>query len=250
MGRAPMYFRGQSPADRPDPLEELRAQARAFGIRAAGLTPQRHLEDRGISGLQISEQGMPVEAVTQSVTLWRTYTVWQNPDDRHDPVNFRPVDDDLRRMQASATPDDVPAWIVQMRDRVQYPMLWEAVQTHWAPGTENSEAALDVSALLTAHVDYILHNSFRVEYGLGDPTEEPWKPLVRRAAVQRAGVIVDDAVLDTGVMIDTDPFVIGLGAPLPDGRAFTAVVSRSLLDFVTLEFVADGPDEPADATTS
>ena len=242
MGRSPMYFRGQSAADRLDPGEELRARAHAFGIHAAGLTPQRHLEDWGIAGLQTSEQGMPGEAVTQSVTLSRTYTVWKNPDDRLDPVNLRPTNEDLRRMQASAVPDDLPAWIVQMRDRVQYPMLWEAVQTHCAPGTENSEAALDAPALLTAHVDYILHNSFRVEYGLGDPTEEPWRPLVLRDAAQRAGVIVDGAVLDTGVMIDTDPFVIGVGAPLPDGRVFTAVVSRSLLDFLSLEFVADDPD--------
>jgi len=44
-------------------------------------------------------------------------------------------------------------------------------------------------------------------------------------------------------MIDTDAFVFGIGAPLPDGRSFTAVVPRSLLDLVTPEFVADPPDD-------
>ncbi|PZE60354.1 hypothetical protein DEJ33_04985 [Curtobacterium sp. MCPF17_047] len=67
---------------------------------------------------------------------------------------------------------------------------------------------------------------------------------MQQSAVQSADVIVDGAVADGGMMIDTDAFVVGVGAPLPDGRIVTAVLSRDLLDLITMEFVADGPDEP------
>jgi len=242
-----MHYGGRAPADRPDPRDDLRSQARSLGLHAAALVPQRHLEDWGISGLQASQDGGPGEMTTRSVTLSRMYTVWRNPDDHADPVNLRPLDDDLRRMQEETIPDDLPAWIVWMRDRGRYPSLWEAVHTHWSAPEETTA---DLPALLTAHVDHVLHNSFRREYGLGDPTEEPWTRLVQRSAVQSADVIVDGAVVEGGMMIDTDAFVFGVDAPLPDGRILTAVLSRDLLDLVTLEFVADGPDEPSTPVTA
>ena len=233
-----MHFSERASADRADPREMWREQARVLGLSAAGLVPQRHLEDWGITSVQSSRSGESAETVRIS----RMYTVWRDPDDRQDPSDLRPLDADFLRMSTEAVPDDLPAWMSWMRDRARYPSLWEAVQTHWSSADANRPEPPDVGTKLVHHVDYVLHNRFRAEHGLGHPTEEPWTPLVQRAAVQPTDVVVDSTTVTDGVMIDTDAFVFGIGAPLPDGRSFTAVVPRSLLDLVTLEFIADAPD--------
>ncbi|WP_417564461.1 hypothetical protein [Microbacterium sp.] len=46
-----------------------------------------------------------------------------------------------------------------------------------------------------------------------------------------------------GIRIDTDPFVVGLGARLPSGGILTVVVPRDDLAYLTLEFEAS--DLPA-----
>ncbi|RIJ50970.1 hypothetical protein DZG00_10685 [Clavibacter lycopersici] len=214
-------------------------------MRAAGLVPQRHLEDWGISGLNSSERMVDGEPVTTSIRLSRFYTVLRDPDDLDDPVDLRPLDADLRRMQAEETPDDLPDWMAWMRDRGRFPQLWEAVQTHViGAGAADGEPG-EVAPLLASHVDYVLHNAFREEHGLGDPTDHPWVRLAHRDDARPADVVVDGAVVPGGMVIDADAFVVGVGAPLADGRVVTAVVPRAHLDLITLELVADGPDEPA-----
>lgn len=156
----------------------------------------------------------------------------------------RPLDDDLRRMQNEAVPDDLPEWLVWMRDRGWFPQLWEAVQTHCPPSGVSTADALDVAGLLASHADYVLHNVFREESGLGDFTEHPWVPLVDREDARPAAVVVDGEVATGGLTIDSNEFVVAVGAPVGGGRVVTAVVSRAQLDLVSLEFVADGPDGP------
>jgi hypothetical protein len=242
-----MEFTERASKDRPDPRVAWRERARELGVTAAGLVPQRHLEDWGISGLQTSQRTVAGEQVTQPVTLSRFYTVLRNPDDLDDlddPANLRPLDDDLRLVQAKAAPDDLPEWMVWMRDRGRFPQLWEAVQTHCLPSRVSAAEASDVAGLLASHADYVLHNVFRKESGLGDFTEHPWVRLVHRDDAQPAAVAVDGDVITGGLTIQSNEFVVGVGAPLADGRVVTAVVSRALLDLVTLEFVSDGPDGP------
>lgn len=240
-----MEFTGRASTDRPDSRVAWRERARELGVSAAGLVPQRHLEDWGISGLQTSQRTVAGEQVTQPVTLSRFYTVLRNPDDLEDPVNFRCLDDNLRRMQAEAVPDDLPEWMVWMRDRGRFPQLWEAVQTHCPPSGVSAAEVSDVAGLLASHADYVLHNVFRKESGLGDFTEHPWVRLVHRDDARPAAVVVDGDVITGGLTVQSNEFVVGVGAPLADGRVVTAVVSRALLDLVTLEFVSDGPDGPA-----
>jgi hypothetical protein len=233
-----MHFAGAVSSDQPDPMEEWRKQARALGIPVAGLAPHRHLEDWGISGVTMnaSDDSRIDEPVVQSATLSRSYTVLRNPDSRDDPVNLADMEESLTAAVDRRTPDDRPAWMVRLLERMRYPMLWEAVQTHWSPTPEE----WDINELLTAHVDFVLHNRFRAENGLGDPTAERWVSLVKRDAARPSEVIVDGAVAN-GVIIDTDPFVFGIAAPLDDKRVFTAVVTRAFLDLVPLEFVSDVP---------
>jgi hypothetical protein len=119
---------------------------------------------------------------------------------------------------------------------MRFPTIWEAVYTHWfAPGEMDSIERTDPGDLLVSHVDHVLQNLYRAEYGLGDPTAEHGQHLVQRDAVTKFDVVVDGQALD-GVTIDTNPFVLGIGARLVNGRVLTAVLPRALLDLIVLEF--------------
>jgi len=63
-----------------------REQARELGVSAAGLAPQRHLEDWGITSVQSSRSGHSA----QTVRVSRMYTVWRNPDKDQCPLTDRP----------------------------------------------------------------------------------------------------------------------------------------------------------------
>lgn len=236
-----MRFAGRVATDRPDPAEEWRARATALGVRVAGFVPQRHLEDWGVSGVMSSSSGGGAHEVLQAASFPRSYTVWRNPDDRADPVNLADLSAELRLTLNRAVPTDLPAWIVRARERMRYPTLWEAVQTHWfavdaeqGPGEERT-----IEELLRAHAESILLNRYRDELGFGD-MQDPPNPvdLVPRNATQASEVTLD-GVRRPGVQLDTDPFVFGLGTALDDGRIVTAVIPRDLLDLVTVEFDSD-----------
>ncbi|WIB65061.1 hypothetical protein [Curtobacterium sp. MCBD17_040] len=236
-----MHIGGRVPTDQPDLKLAMRAEADALGIAVAGFVPQRHLEDLGVAGISSHGQGSGADAVTISAAVARMYTVWKNPDDRSDPVNLADLTSEMEDALARPVPRDLPPWLLERRERMRHPSLWEAVQTHWfAPGSAApGDDERDPPELLRAHVDHILHNRFRDEYGLGDPTMEPgWTELVSIRAVQPRAVVVDGTARD-GFTIDTDAFVLGLAVPLDDGRVITSVVERDLLPWVTTEFVSD-----------
>lgn len=115
-----------------------------------------------------------------------------------------------------------------------YPTLWEAVQTHWWRSVQDRRSAAE---LLIGHAEYILTNRFRDELGLTWPE---WVRSIPSAAVQPSTVVVDGAGR-AGMLLDTDPFVLGVATELDDGRILTAVVPRAELPFVTLEFRSDIP---------
>lgn len=231
-----MHFGGRVSPNRPDPMEELGQRARALRIAVAGLVAQPHLEDWGVSGWMSAERTIGDASVTVSATLSRMYTVWRNPVDRNDPINLADLTDEVRRGLDQLVPDDLPVWIVRQRDRMRFPTIWEAVYTHWfVPGEMDSIERTDLGDLLVSHVDHVLQNLYRAEYGLGDPTAEHGQHLVQRDAVTKFDVVVDGQALD-GVTIDTNPFVLGLAARLADGRVLTAVLPRALLDLIVLEF--------------
>lgn len=232
-----MHFGGRVGPDQPDPMEERRQQARALGIEAAGLVPQRHLEDWGVSGWTSHERTVGDASVTTSVTLSRMYTVWRNPDDHADPINLADLTDEVRLSLREPVPNDLPVWIARHRDRMRFPTIWEAVDTHWfAPNETDPASSRDPGGLLVSHVDHILRNQFRGENGHDGSAAERGQHLIQHDAVTKSGVIVNGQAID-GVMIDTNPFVLGLAAELVDGRVLTAVLPRNLLELVVLEFV-------------
>jgi hypothetical protein len=226
-------FSGYLAEDAPDPREVQRARVARLGVAAAGLVPQRHLEDLGVEAIGVSRTSVGPQEQVDEVSLSRSYTLWRNPDDHEDPVNLRELDEATGRALAERPPLPGPAWLDEARDRLRYPALWEAVQTHWVrPGGEPRS----VADRLIAHAEYVLTNVFREELGLhGDVY---WAPPVPPAALQASRVVVDGAERD-GLLLDTDPFVLGLGAELDDGRVLTAVLPRDELPFVELRFASD-----------
>jgi hypothetical protein len=225
-------FAGFIAEDAPDPREARLAMIAGLGVPAAGLVAQRHLEDRGEAGHSSSRRlgsGVPDE-----VTIGQTYVLWRNPDDHDDPVNLADLDDELRRTLDAPLERPVPEWMHEARRMLRYPRLWEAVQTHWSASEKGRRP---VAERLIDHAEYTLSNRFREQLGL-EPME--WVAPIPPAALQPCEVLVD-GVQQAGLLLDTDPFVLGLGTELADGRVLTAVLPRDLLPWIVLEFASDVP---------
>jgi hypothetical protein len=220
--------------DAPDPRAGRRAIIAGLGVPVAGLMPQRHLEDRG--ELRYSSSGGP--HLPDEVTISRTYLLWRNPEDHDDQVNLAELDDATRAALDAPLERPVPGWLLEGKRMLRYPRLWDAVQTHWTrPGGERPSAG---ERLLT-HAEHILTNQFRMQLGLA-PRE--WVARIPAAALQPREVVVDGQPR-AGLLLDTDPFVLGLATELDDGRILTAVVARDALPHLVLRFSSDIPIDGA-----
>ena len=230
-----MQIVGHLAEDAPDPRPARLELIRGLGVPAAGLVPQQHLEDRGEAGHQSSRRrdGDGPE-VLEDVTISRTYLLWRNPDDHDDPVNLADLDESTRAALAAPLERRIPGWLDEARRMLRYPRMWEAVQTHWVrPGGDRPT----VEDRLIRHAEHVLTNSYHERLGL-EPME--WVTPIPPAALQAASIVVDGTPR-SGVLLDTDPFVVGLGAELDDGRVVTVVVPRDELPHLTLELLSDLP---------
>jgi hypothetical protein len=117
-------------------------------------------------------------------------------------------------------------------------MLWEAVQTHWSSQPSATRSAAE---LLVDHVQYVLNNQFRAEHALPPMGEHSWVELVSVQGVEHRRPVRIDDVEREGVLLDTDPFVVGIGADLEDGRVLTAVIPRADLPLLQMAFVSSAP---------
>lgn len=236
-----MEVAGYIPEDAPDPAGERHARIAALGIPVAGLVPQPNLEDLGELGVAESRrwQGDGPEVLVEA-SVSRTYLLRRNPDDRDDPANLARLDPRTEAQLDRPLERAIPAWLHEARRLLRFPRLWEAVQTHWtAPGEERGT----VTDRLLAHAEYVLTNQYREELGLGTGPGS-WAPPIPPAALQPAPVVVDGTPRP-GLLLDTDPFVQGLGVELADGRMVTVVVARDALPLLRLELADDLPLDPA-----
>lgn len=230
-----MQFAGITPVDAPDPQDELRAKVARLGFDVAGLIEQPHLEYWGALGLGEQRRGTGDSAVTEQATVALSYTLWRNPQNHGDPANLRELDDATRLALEAAPPWPRPAWILRTVERMRYPMIWEAVQTHWtAPGIPPQPPA----DRLVAHVEHVLNNRFRDEHRLPPMSERPWVSPVGAGSVQHDHPVIVDGVERAGLLVDTDPFVIGIGAVLDDGRVLTSVIPRDALPLLRIAFAS------------
>jgi len=56
--------------------------------------------------------------------------------------------------------------------------------------------------------------------------------------VEHGHPVIIDGVDRQGVLLDMDPFVIGIGATLDDGRVLTAAIPGAELPLLQIEFVS------------
>jgi hypothetical protein len=235
-----MEISGFIAEDAPDPRNARLAMIAGLGIPAAGLVPQRHLEDRGEAGHSSSRhRTADGPDVLDEVTISRTYLLWRNPDDHDDPANLADLDVVTRATLEAPLELPIPGWLHEARRMLRYPRLWEAVQTHWTREGGDRRTPGD---RLIEHAEHVLTNSFREQLGLGHGPGT-WAPPIPAAALQAHGIVVDGVVRE-GLLLDTDPFVLGLGCELDDGRVVTAVVPRDAVPLLRLELLSSDPVQP------
>ncbi|GAA4193927.1 hypothetical protein GCM10022288_28490 [Gryllotalpicola kribbensis] len=227
-----MHFRGHLGSDAPDPALEIIEQVKRMPVPVLGLVPQRHLEDWDAFG--IASSGHDGELYSCAVSI--SYTLWRNPHNIDDPRNLAELDDALRVELGEDVPWDRPAWLLERVRRMRYPLLWEAVTTHWNAEPSAHDAA---PAQLAAHVNHILMNGFRATRvrgagGDGGPGELD-SPVDERHAEHGVTLLVN-GYERSGIRIDTDPDVYGVGVALDDASCVTAVVPRDELRFIDLAF--------------
>lgn len=148
-----MQFAGVLPEDAPDPRLEREERLKGMPVPIFELVPQPSVEFVDVS-IATTGSGSGVAEMTVSLSA----TLWRNPVNKSDPVNLADLDEATRRAIEEVPPWPRPAWLVESVERMQYPMLWEAVQTTWHR-TDTERSTLD--SLLVQHTNHILMNQFR-----------------------------------------------------------------------------------------
>ena len=218
------------PLDLPEPPgpDEI---ARAFPVPLLTLVPQDAI---GETLCGVGSHTTDGTVVMTTATL--SYTFWRNPADRSDPANLADLPAAVRADLDAPPVRPLPEWMLRARERMRYPLLWDAVRTtHIA---DPSEAPWHTPAFaLVEHVNYIVMNAFRDERVRAAPDEFPGELL--GAATERSiehGIPVSvDGVDRPGMRVDTDAHVYGLGVDLGD-RILTAVFARDRLPSLELAF--------------
>jgi hypothetical protein len=234
-----MYISDQDPMDVPAPptVDEVAA---SFCVPLMGFVPQPALTEVGVGSVGHSSDGGCVELESVSIS----YTLWRNPGDRADPLNFLELSDEQRTALDTPPPRPLPEWLMRMRELMRYPALWEAVMTTRKADARPGAAAAPTStntrseSTLVAHVNHVITNAFHDERVTGEFPGELDLPVDERH-IEQVDVVVDGVPV-AGMRIDTDPHVYAVGADLGD-RVLTAVIAREYLAYVRMEFATQYP---------
>jgi hypothetical protein len=226
-----MRVAGILPEDAPDPRAEWVESLKLMPIPVMGLIPQPSLEDTDAVGLSYGLDDRGYSEMTTSIT----YTLWRNPDDRSDPVNLADLDEKTRRSIEEVPPWPRPLWLIEQVERLRYPQLCEAVRTTWhrTPSERSS-----VRSLLADHVNHILMNLYRqVLWPGSNPWDQHALTVTGRMVNSHARTVINGVDMP-GAEVDTDPFVYGIGAQLAGGGVVTAVLPRTELRHIQVQFTA------------
>lgn len=215
------FIPGVTPADLPAPptVDEV---VRTFAGPVVALAAQDAVEETGWG---------TVGSGDTLIELALSYTLWRNPADRDDPANPAELTPELRASLDHVPPWPLPAWLVETRHRMRYPMLWEAVRTTRVPPTGRAEHQ-EPDAVLVHHVNHILINAFRAERVRGEHADAEVLGAATRAAVESGSVTFDGAA-HPGLRLDADAHVTGVAVDLGD-RIASAVIARDHLPYLTL----------------
>jgi hypothetical protein len=215
-----MWWRGVVGEDEPDPQLRRHEEVRQLPMPVFGLVPQPHLEDWGA----LSEGSATRYGVLDSCEVSISYTFWRNPDQPEDPVNLAELDEEERRALDAQPPWPRPPWLLEQVRRLRYPVLWECVRTQWSREPPTPDL---VPAVLVGHVNHILANRFR-NTRAGDRVDQ--------RSVEHGVPVLVDGTTRTGIRIDTDPDVYGLGVALGPDTVLTAAIPRDALPYLDVAF--------------
>jgi hypothetical protein len=228
---------GFVPEYAPDPAEATFAKVRQLGIEVAGFVPQPHLQDVGVLGLSTAKSVRAGKEVTESATVSRSYTLWRNPADHADPVNWVELHEATQRALDSDPGPARPPWMLRAIERMRHPFLVDVVHTNWtAPGREPVGSIDD----LVQHMNYILNNLYRDDYHGQHEDFTQWVHVIATHDVQDGYAVTVDGKQRAGVIVDTNPHILGLGVQL-DNRTMTAVVPREYITMIDLDFASKLP---------
>jgi hypothetical protein len=221
-----MYVAGIVPEDAPDPMLEIVDRLRQMPVPILGLVPQPHLEDWGAFEIQTSGSNGVLDDMTAGIS----YTLWRNPENRADPANLADLDARTRASFDSELPWPRPQWLLDGVERMRYPRLSEAVRTAWF----SDPSRRDVRRALVQHVNHVIVNGYGGAYPSTPFARPDSHPLVDERSVESGVNLSVNGASISGVRIDTDPDVFGIGADLGDGGVLTAVIPRDALPMVDL----------------
>lgn len=220
-----MHYSGMSARDLPEPAT-LAADAALFRVPVFGFAPQPKL--RPIGHGTTSTNGL-LEEFTLS------YAFIADPENPEDPNNFSENAEAIETARMRAEQSGQPAWLLERLPDLRYPGLWEAVGTV-APRPDDPRT---LAERLADHLNHVLINTIdsrRREHSNAALTLDGG---VHAGHVQDAALVIDASSVP-GIVIDTDPDVIGWAAnagqalilvALP--RAHARQIDRSLITIAT-----------------
>ena len=219
------FDRSQQPMDFPPPptVDEITAQMnRPLWV----LADQESIEEAGAG-----HGSQTVDGVLQVETVALSYVLWRYPADRADPRNLRELTPEERAGLEMEPVGPLPEWIIEARDRMRYPLLWEGVRTtHFVEGTPRP-----VEDVLAEHMNHILMNVFQNERVVGGFPGELTNRVETGSSSTGRRILLDGEEIE-GMCVDTDPHVLGLGAVIGTG-ILTAAIPRDYLPYLRLEFI-------------
>jgi len=205
----------------PPTIEE---RARAFPVPLMTLVPQDSVQESSAGATSETADG---RLIAETVSL--SYTFWRHPADHADPRNLAALDDEL--LAALDTPVAGPDWFLEARERMRYPILWEAVRTGYR-SEDPREQSLEQE--LVDHLNHVVTNVFREERVTGG-FPGTLGGAASLAHVQRAVPVQVDGAELPGAQIDSDPHMFGVGVDLGN-RLLTAVIPREYLPHLIVAF--------------
>lgn len=216
------------PEDIPVPPTPSEAVARFAGTLWT-LVPQPTVEEAFIA---VDSQTQNGDVVLETATV--SYTLWRNPADRTDPANEE-LSDELRSQLEREPVAPLAPWMIEARNRMRFPGLWDAVRTTRLDAPERASEHTLQRALIE-HTNYILQNTFRDER-----TDRGMPPVILGEAIEEAieyDVPIRIARGDIlGARIDTDTHVYAVAAQF-DNRILTAVFPRRYLPLFEIAFAS------------
>ena len=212
---------GATPHDVPEPPSPDEVAAR-FGRPIIGFCPQPHLTElNGLSTMGHNDRLVQV-AVSYSFLL--------DPADPSSPQNLVDDVESVHGWIEKAHRDRQPEWFIRSLQSRSFPMLWEAVRT------SVDEFERTPAEGLARHVNHVLINTVENRRRRSADSPAPRLDAAVPASHAQPATVTLDGIERDGVMIDTDPDIVGWAAEV-DGAIVSIAIDRDRAAVLDLRLV-------------